>query len=121
MDCHVETFMESWPCLTGRGTRARAVNADRQENGFRVTLDDGRAVHGRRLLITTGLVDELPPIPGLRERWGRDRLHCPYCHGYEFAGQRLGVLYHSPQSGMHAQLIADWGPTLAAAGIPFVE
>ena len=55
--------------------------------------------------------DELPPVPGLAERWGRSVFHCPYCHGYEFAGQRLGVLYHSAGSAMHAQLIADWGPT----------
>ena len=49
--------------------------------GFSVTLDDGRAVAARRLLVATGLTDELPDIPGLRERWGRDVLHCPYCHG----------------------------------------
>ncbi len=81
------------------------------ENGFEVVLDDGATMEAHKLVLAFGVLDGLPDIAGLRERWGASVLHCPYCHGYEFAGQRLGVLYHSPQSGMHAQLIADWGPT----------
>ncbi|HEY4313929.1 MAG TPA: FAD-dependent oxidoreductase, partial [Actinomycetes bacterium] len=50
--------------------------------GFRLLLSDGQRVSARRVLVATGLRDELPDIPGLRERWGRDVLHCPYCHGY---------------------------------------
>ncbi|CAN7342771.1 NAD(P)/FAD-dependent oxidoreductase [Acidovorax sp. LjRoot129] len=84
-------------------------------SGFDVVLDDGAGaltpLTTRKLVLAFGVKDGLPDIAGLRERWGASVLHCPYCHGYEFAGQRLGVLYHSPQSGMHAQLIADWGPT----------
>lgn len=49
--------------------------------------------------------------PGLAEHWGRSVLHCPYCHGYEFSGQRLGVLHVSPMSVHQATLIAEWGPT----------
>ncbi|MFI8618537.1 NAD(P)/FAD-dependent oxidoreductase [Acidovorax sp. NPDC077693] len=81
------------------------------ESGFAVVLDDGTHLEAHKLVLAFGVQDGLPDIAGLRERWGTSVLHCPYCHGYEFAGQRLGVLYHSPQSGMHAQLIADWGPT----------
>ena len=81
------------------------------ESGFDVVLDDGTHMEAHKLVLAFGVLDGLPGIAGLRERWGASVLHCPYCHGYEFAGQRLGVLYHSPQSGMHAQLIADWGPT----------
>jgi thioredoxin reductase len=84
-------------------------------SGFDVVLADGAGaltpLTTRKLVLAFGVKDGLPDIAGLRERWGASVLHCPYCHGYEFAGQRLGVLYHSPQSGMHAQLIADWGPT----------
>ncbi|KRD55240.1 thioredoxin reductase [Acidovorax sp. Root275] len=84
-------------------------------SGFDVVLDDGAGaltpLTTRKLVLAFGVKDGLPDIAGLRERWGASVLHCPYCHGYEFAGQRLGVLYHSPQSGMHAQLISDWGPT----------
>jgi thioredoxin reductase len=60
--------------------------------GFAVVMRDGGVVHARRLLIATGLVDELPEISGLRERWGRDVLHCPYCHGWEVRDRRIGVL-----------------------------
>ena len=51
------------------------------DQGFEVTLDDGTQLRGRRLLVATGLADELPDVPGLRERWGKDVLHCPFCRG----------------------------------------
>src|SRR5690348_2425256 len=68
----------------------------REGDGFALTLADGTALGARRVLVTTGLRDEIPDIPGLRERWGRDVLHCPYCHGYEVRDQPLGVLGGSP-------------------------
>lgn len=60
--------------------------------GLRVSLDNGASMTCRRLLIATGLRDELPDIPGVAQRWGRDVLHCPYCHGFEVRDQRIGVL-----------------------------
>ncbi|MCW2700645.1 MAG: putative thioredoxin-disulfide reductase [Blastococcus sp.] len=72
------------------------TGAVREEEGFTVTLADGVGVRGRRLLVTTGLVDELPDVPGLAERWGRDVLHCPYCHGWEVRDQAIGVLATGP-------------------------
>jgi thioredoxin reductase len=76
--------------------------------GFEVLLDGGRQLIARRLLVATGLRDELPDIPGVRERWGQDVLHCPYCHGYEVRDQPLGVLGGSPESVEHALLIRQW-------------
>lgn len=90
---------------------ARAVDAARHENGFRVALENGEAVFGSRLLLAYGISDVLPAIPGLAERWGQSVLHCPYCHGYEFSGKRLGVLDLSPMSKHQASLIPEWGPT----------
>ncbi|MEU8261638.1 NAD(P)/FAD-dependent oxidoreductase [Micromonospora sp. NPDC048999] len=72
--------------------------------GFAVMMRDGGVLHGRRLLIATGLVDELPDIPGLRERWGRDVLHCPYCHGWEVRDRGIGVLATGPMS-LHQALL----------------
>ena len=72
--------------------------------GFRIALADGRTVLARRLLVTTGLVDELPAVAGLAERWGRDVLHCPYCHGWEVRDQAIGVLASSPMA-MHQVLL----------------
>ncbi|MGD9986215.1 NAD(P)/FAD-dependent oxidoreductase [Pseudonocardia sp.] len=77
--------------------------------GFRLTLTDGRPdVPARHVLVTTGLRDELPAVPGLRERWGRDVLHCPYCHGHEVRGRRLGVLGGDPGSHRYAQIVRQW-------------
>ena len=72
--------------------------------GFTVALADGRVVLARRLLVTSGLVDNLPGIPGVRERWGRDVVHCPYCHGWEVRDQPIGVLASGPLS-VHQALL----------------
>ena len=78
------------------------------EGGFRVDLADGRVVRARRLLVTTGLVDELPEVPGVAERWGRDVLHCPYCHGWEARDQAIGVLGTGPLAVHQALLWQQW-------------
>jgi thioredoxin reductase len=82
------------------------VTAARRDGdaGFCVTLDGGREVSARRLLIATGLVDELPDLPGVAERWGRDVLHCPYCHGWEVRDQAIGVLATGP-TAVHQALL----------------
>ena len=72
--------------------------------GFTVTFGDGQVVLARRLLVTSGLVDNLPDIPGLGERWGRDVVHCPYCHGWEVRDQPIGVLASGPTS-VHQALL----------------
>src|SRR5690606_12498077 len=75
---------------------------------FAVTLEDGRSFGARRLLVTTGLVDELPDVPGLRELWGTDVVHCPYCHGHEVRDRPVGVLCTAPQSVHLAQMFRQW-------------
>ena len=87
-----------------------AVSARRTPNGFEVILGDARRFSGRRLLVTTGLTDELPPIDGLREQWGKGVVHCPYCHGWEIRGQRIGVLGTGPLSIHQALLFRQWSP-----------
>ena len=76
--------------------------------GFWALLADGRRISARRVLVTTGLRDELPDIPGLRERWARDVLHCPYCHGHEVRGRALGVLGGAPAAVRYAQVVRQW-------------
>ena len=80
------------------------------EPGFHVRLASGSSLRARRVVVATGLRDELPDIPGVRERWGRDLLHCPYCHGYEVRDQPLGVLGGTPEAVQHALLIRQWSP-----------
>lgn len=78
------------------------------EPGFRVALAGGRAVTARRLLLATGVGDELPDIDGVSDRWGRDLLHCPYCHGWEVRDRPLGVLGTIAGSVEHALLVRQW-------------
>src|SRR3954453_15194463 len=81
-------------------------------NGFWVPLDGGRRVSARRLVVTTGLRDELPDVPGLRDRWARDVLHCPYCHGHEVRDRRLGVIGGTPDAVRYAQIVRQWSHDL---------
>jgi thioredoxin reductase len=78
------------------------TTAVREGRGFRVHLGDGRSTWARRLVLTTGVVDRLPEVAGLAERWGREVVHCPYCHGYEVRGRRIGVVSSSPMTGHQA-------------------
>jgi thioredoxin reductase len=78
------------------------------EDGFVVRLVGGGDLQARRILVATGVHDELPEIAGVRERWGRDLLHCPYCHGWEVRDRALGVLGTVPGSVQHAQLVRQW-------------
>ena len=81
---------------------------DRDGDRFAVRLAGGGTLRARRLLVTTGLVDELPDVPGLRERWGRDVVHCPYCHGWEVRDRAIGVLATGPMSVHQALLFRQW-------------
>lgn len=89
---------------------ARVSGLARAEDGFEVRLDDGEALTARAVLVATGLRDELPEIPGLRERWGHDVLHCPYCHGFEVRDTPLAVVGgdNRPFTLHQAQLIRQW-------------
>ncbi|MCC2320901.1 NAD(P)/FAD-dependent oxidoreductase [Cellulomonas xiejunii] len=85
-----------------RVVEARRLPGD--EPAFEVRTGDGAAHRARRLVLASGLRDELPDVPGLRERWGRDVLHCPYCHGWEVRDRRLAVLA-SGSSAVHRALL----------------
>jgi thioredoxin reductase len=116
----------------------RATGAERLDDAFAVSLEDCSRVTARRLVVTTGLVDELPEVEGVRERWGRDVLHCPYCHGWEVREQAVAAIGTGPGSVHQALLFgqlsddvtfvthgfdpdADARGMLAAAGVTVVE
>ena len=128
--------------VTGYGgtvVEDRVADARRVDGGLAVQLVGGRTVTARRLLVATGLTDELPAVEGLTRRWGRDVLHCPYCHGWEVRDRAIGVLGTGPLAVHQAQLLRQWSadvtlflhtapdPTpeewagLAARGIPVVD
>ncbi|MBW8795684.1 MAG: NAD(P)/FAD-dependent oxidoreductase [Streptomyces sp.] len=89
--------------------RDRAVDAAKDgADGFTVALAGGRTVRARQLVVATGLRDELPPVPGAAERFGRDVLHCPYCHGWEVRDQAFGVLATTAMSVHQALMVTQW-------------
>jgi thioredoxin reductase len=84
--------------------------------GFEVELDDGQVLAARRLLVTTGQVDQLPAIPGLAARWGRDVIHCPYCHGWEVRDQPIGVIATSEHAVHQALLFRQLSKDVVVLG-----
>jgi thioredoxin reductase len=95
----------SYPTVTWRDHEATSARGD--GHAFVVFTQQGEA-RARRLVLATGVADELPPVPGLHERWGRTVFHCPYCHGYELDRGRIGVLATSEHSLIQAGLAAEW-------------
>jgi thioredoxin reductase len=81
-------------------------------NRFQVTTADGQRFEGRKILLATGISDKLPAISGLKEAWGISVLHCPYCHGYEVAGQPLGVMVNGDAAYEFSKLIHHWSKKL---------
>jgi thioredoxin reductase len=88
-----------------------AIQAIPGDTGYTVTVENGEQFAALRLILATGVVDELPKVPGVSERWGQRVFHCPYCHGYELDGKQIGVLAASPLAIHHARMLPDWGPT----------
>ena len=88
-------------CYGGEVLDGRVSGVTRTEDErFRVELVGGHSIVARRVLAATGLVDELPEIDGLAERWGRDVIHCPFCHGFEVRDRRIVQLVTHPM-GLH--------------------
>lgn len=88
------------------------VHAYKRDNGFEVTLESGNQVEARRLLLATGVIDELPAIAGLQELWGISALLCPYCHGWEVQDQPI-ALYGKGQVGFDlCVLLKGWSDDL---------
>jgi thioredoxin reductase len=94
----------------GRVETGRVTALRRDGERFEVRIGNDRTVTARRLLVATGLRDELPGVPGLAARWGIDVLHCPYCHGWEVRDKRIGVLATGPTATHQALLFRQLSP-----------
>lgn len=99
--------LQAYPTLTWLEDRVETVAGQTDE--FTVTTADGDSHLGRRILLATGVTDQLPAIDGLAQRWGKTVFHCPYCHGYELGQGRIGIVGVSPMSIHQTELLTDWG------------
>lgn len=96
-----------YPTLAWLEGRVEAVSG--QLDDFTVRTSEGVSHRSRRILLATGVADQLPAVEGLAERWGQSIFHCPYCHGYELAQGRIGIVGAGPLSIHQAELLTDWG------------
>lgn len=90
----------------------RAVKAGGSDGAFEIVLEDGSAFTARKLLLATGVVDELPETPGFRKLWGRGVYHCPYCHGWEVRDRPLAVYASGEAAVARAILLRNWSRDL---------
>jgi len=99
--------------------RVQAVDGER--GGFTVGFEDGRSVKARRIVLATGVIEDLPEIAGVAERWGKSVLGCPYCHAWEVRDRPLAVLAtEGREDVLFAAQLTKWSPevTLCTNGIP---
>jgi thioredoxin reductase len=93
--------------------RRRIVKATKNEEGLFVVRDEeGRLYHSKKLLVATGLTDMLPPVPGLREMYGRSVFHCPYCDGWEVRDKKLGVYAKNKEGWELALALKGWSDSV---------
>lgn len=129
--------LEQYPTVEIR--QVLAVEAKGKDGCFVVALADGSAVATRKLLLATGVRDQLPDKPGFQELWGRGVYHCPYCHGWEVRGTPLAIMNATEDAGEQVEFMRNWsrdlvlltdGPSglddegqqrLRALGVPIVE
>lgn len=100
--------LATYPTVEVRSGTVASV--DGAADGFHLELSDGDTVSARRLLLATGMRDELPDIEGVGGLWGRTAIHCPYCHGYEFADRPIAVVGAGPNHArlaIHARRLSD--------------
>lgn len=98
----------AYPTLTVWEEAVSAVSATDED--FALVTESG-SHRARRVVLAYGVIDELPAVNGLAERWGKSVFHCPYCHGYELGGRPVGVLAVGEVSLHHALMLPDWGET----------
>lgn len=87
-------------------------DATRHDTGFALKLADGRQVTTRKLILATGVRDELPAIPGFQELWGKSIAHCPYCHGWEVRDQPLAIYGNGSDGFEFVRLLWGWSHDL---------
>jgi thioredoxin reductase len=97
---------------TVRLVSARADSVSGAIDHFSVLTSDGQSLEARRLILSYGVVDQMPDVPGFAESWGTSVVPCPYCDGFESAGRHWGLVWSGPQSHQSVRLFHDWTDTL---------
>lgn len=112
LDILVEARQQLARYPTIRLVTARADSISGAIDDFCVVTDDNESLRARRLILSYGVVDQMPDVPGFAEGWGTSIVPCPYCDGFEVAGQHWGLVWSGPQSHNYVRLYRDWTETL---------
>ncbi len=107
---HAHSELQGYP--TTEHVAAEVVRISPREYGFDVLLQPEREISCRKVLLATGVSDELPDIPGFEELYGKRIHHCPYCDGWESRGTRLGVLGEGEKVHHLALKLTGWSREL---------
>lgn len=102
--------LATYPSVTTKN--AEAIKAENISGKFTIYTADGAKYHASKLIITSGVIDVLPIIPGLKEKWGNTVVNCPYCHGYEFKNRPTGIVLLDPEQLDMARMLLDWTENL---------
>ncbi|WP_404985385.1 NAD(P)/FAD-dependent oxidoreductase [Chryseobacterium sp. M5] len=87
--------------------QGKAVDAKKSETGFEVTTEEGEKFYSKKLIIATGITDEIPNIKGFKESWGISLIHCPYCHGYEYKGKKTAIIANGDKAVHISSLVKN--------------
>ena len=85
----------------------KAISARKTDFGFEVITENGEQFTSKKLIVATGIVDEIPDIKGFKESWGVSLVHCPYCHGYEYRGKKTGIIANGDKAVHIASLVKN--------------
>jgi len=85
----------------------KAINAKITENGFEIHTENGETFSSKKIIIATGITDEIPNVKGFAECWGISLIHCPYCHGYEYKGRKTGIIANGDKAVHIASLVKN--------------
>ncbi|RVD71990.1 NAD(P)/FAD-dependent oxidoreductase [Mesorhizobium sp. M4A.F.Ca.ET.029.04.2.1] len=95
-----------YPAISLVNARAEEVSGGIDD--FSVLTGDGESLGARRLILSYGITDQMPDVPGFAESWGTSIVPCPYCDGFEVAGQHWGLVWSGPQSHNQVRMFHDW-------------
>ena len=82
-----------------------ALIGKKTASGFEISTERGKTFCARKLLFATGIKDSMPDIDGFSECWGISAIHCPYCHGYEFRGEKTAIMANGDDAFHLASLV----------------
>lgn len=110
-----ELLQHGWADLHKYGVQKieqAATGGQAEPNGVALTLADGATIQARKAILAPGMVDQLPPLPGLSAMWGHTAFRCPYCHAFEFRDQPLGILANGNKAFELCMLLPSWSKDL---------